>query len=101
MRRYKVGKREREREKWGGESAGRDIGRKKTSERGRGRGREGGNCPPHAVLASVPPSFSRAGQKPHDLPLCVSADGQHCDVLLLCGACSRGGGLCPKAQPAR
>lgn len=74
MRRYKVGERERgrdrDREKWGGESVGRDIGRKKTSERERGR--EGGNCPPHAVLASVPPSFSRAGQKPHDLPLCVS-----------------------------
>ncbi len=40
-------------------------------EREREGGREGGNCP-HAVLASVPPSFSRAGQKPHDLPLCVS-----------------------------
>jgi len=81
MRCYEVGRRERERRKERSGAGNQETEtleeRKQASERererdrGREGGREGGNCP-HAVLASVPPSFSRAGQKPHDLPLCVS-----------------------------
>jgi len=74
MRRYKVGKRERERETEIERSGAGNQQAETLEERKqvREKGREGGNCPPHAVLASVAPSFSRAGQKPHDLPLCVS-----------------------------
>lgn len=43
----------------------------------------------------------QAGRKFTLAPVCVSADGQHCDVVVLRGARSCGGGVCPATQPAR
>ncbi len=110
MRCYELGRRERERRKERSGAGNQETEtleeRKQASERERererDRGREGGRKLSSCCLGIGATQFlSGRPEASRSTSVCVSADGQHCDILLLCGACSRGGGLCPKAQPAR